>query len=102
MGLILSTVYQKGDSLISEISIKNYTKESIYQIGEAVSQWKKAHREGTNLVIKTEGSVATLSSEFNLEEIDSANLFPIFITNVMDGEIIIKSDQIDEDSQKTK
>ena len=99
MGLILSTVYQKGDSLISEVSIKNYSKGALLQLEDAKTQWGMVHWNGTNLDIKTEGSVATLSAEFNLEEIDSANLFPIFITNVMEGESLnIKSDHGDEDS----
>jgi hypothetical protein len=99
MGLILSSIYQKGDSLISEISIKNYTKESLSQLENARIQWGIVHWDGTNLEIKTEGSIATLSAEFNQEAIDSANLFPIFITNVMEGEPVnIKSDHGDEDS----
>ena len=99
MGLILSTVYQKGDSLISEVSIKNYSRGALLQLEDAKTQWGTVHWNGTNLDIKTEGSVATLSAEFNPEEIDSANLFPIFITNVMEGESLnIKSDHGDEDS----
>ena len=99
MGLILSTIYQKGDLLISEISIKNYSKESLLLLEDAKNQWGIVHWHGSNLNIKTEGSVATLSAEFNLEEIDFANLFPIFITNVMEGEPLnINHDHEDEDS----
>ena len=60
MGLILSTVYQKGDSLISEVSIKNYSKGALLQLEDAKTQWGMVHWNGTNLDIKTEGSVATL------------------------------------------
>jgi hypothetical protein len=50
--------------------------------------------------MKTEGHVATLSAEFTLDEIDYANLFPVFISNVMEGDPINKNyDYDDEDSR---
>jgi hypothetical protein len=100
MGLILSTVYQKGDLLVSEISIKNYTKESLSFLEDAKNRWGIVHRHGDNLNMKTEGHVATLSAEFTLDEIDYANLFPVFISNVMEGDPINKNyDYDDEDSR---
>ena len=100
MGLVLSSIYSKGDLIVSEVSIKNHSSDDILVIENARNQWDSVHQRGENIAIKLEGSIITLSVEFKKSEEWYSKLFPIFINNVMAGETKdMNYDYDDEDSR---
>lgn len=100
MGLKLSSVYQKSESIISELSIRMPNKEEISLMNDGIKRWNDVHGKGRNISIQNEGFVTTVSAEFNLEEIHYANLFTVFMTNSLENENSEKNYGYDDEDSR--
>ena len=87
MGIILSARYKKGDVLVSEVSVNNYTDKTLTGMKNALVEWDKIHPSGTNPSIKEDSNIATVSIEFDKDDDFHSKLFGIFATNVIESEI---------------
>jgi hypothetical protein len=87
MGIILSARYKKGDVLVSEVSVNNYTDKTLSGMKNALAEWDHMHPSGSNPCIKEDSNIATLSIEFDKDDEFHSNLFGIFATNVIESEI---------------
>jgi|688.fasta_scaffold16235_14 hypothetical protein len=86
MGIILSARYKKGDALVSEVSVNNYTNKTLSGMKNALIEWDHMHPSGSNPCIKEDSNIATLSIEFDMDDDFHSNLFGIFATNVIEAE----------------
>jgi hypothetical protein len=87
MGIILSARYKRGNALVSEVSVSNYTDKTLSGMKNALSEWDHMHPSGSNPCIKEDSNIATLSIEFDKDDDFHSNLFGIFATNVIESEI---------------
>lgn len=84
MGIKLSSVYQKGELIISEISIRTPNTEELALLEKGIDEWEKTN-PGENIQAKKEGFIVTVSAEFKLDQIHHAELFAKFIINFIEG-----------------
>jgi hypothetical protein len=84
MGIKLSSVYQTGELIISEISIRTPNTEELPLLEKGIDEWKKTN-PGENIQTKKEGFIVTVSAEFKLDQIQHAEVFTKFITNFIEG-----------------
>ena len=89
MGIILSAKYRKGDVLVSEVSVNNYTDETLIHMKNALVEWDRMHSSGSNPFIKEDLNIATLSIEFDRDDDFHSELFGIFATNFIESEITL-------------
>jgi hypothetical protein len=86
MGLILTAIYPKGDSIISEVSVKFPSKNDVEILEDSKNKWDEMHPFSKNTTVKSEGTVTTIFTEFNKDESDIASLFQIFVNAMLLGE----------------
>jgi hypothetical protein len=100
MGIILSARYKKGDVLVSEVSVNNYTDKTLNGMKNALVEWDLMHPSGSNPCIKEDSNIATLSIEFDKNDDFHSNLFGIFATNIIESEITtsLNTEYDDDDS----
>ena len=84
MGVILSSVYQRKDLIISELSIRTPSNMELDLMEKAKKKWEDDYEQGKNIRIVNEGFIITISAEFQLEEKESANLFPSFVSDFIE------------------
>jgi hypothetical protein len=86
MGIILSARYKRGNALVSEVSVNNYTNKTLAGMKNALEEWDRIHPSGINPSIKEDSNIATLSIEFDKDDDFHSKLFGIFATNVIEAE----------------